>query len=84
MSLATRVEIPSGLVYPRMLLWIPLEALGALAVLVAVPFIVFKTLWTLLLAVPVWSFLRWHSKKNPYFLRVWAGQLVFTTFYRHG
>jgi type IV secretory pathway VirB3-like protein len=82
--LPTRVEIPSGLTTLRQILWIPLEAGALLGLLVAVPWIVFHNLWTFLLAIPLWSFMRYHARKEPYFLRFWAGQMRFKRYYHHG
>jgi type IV secretory pathway VirB3-like protein len=82
--LPTRVEIPTGLTTIRMIGRIPIEAGILLALLVAVPWIVFHNLWTFLLAVPIWSFFRWHARKDPLFLRLWAGQMRFKRYYAHG
>ncbi len=82
--LPTRVEIPTGLTTPRMIGGIPLEAGVLLGLLVAVPWIVFHNLWTFALAVPLWSFMRYHARKEPLFLRFWAGQMCFKRYYHHG
>lgn len=82
--LASRVEIPSGLTTPRMIAGIPLEAGGLLVMIVAFPWVLFHTLWTLLLVIPLWSFMRWNARKDPLFLKLWAGQLVFKKYYHHG
>ena len=82
--LPTRIEIPTATTHPYMIAGIPWEATLLLLALVAVPWIVFKNPWTLLVAVPTWSWMRWHARKEPLFLRLWTGQMVFKQYYLHG
>jgi type IV secretory pathway VirB3-like protein len=82
--LPTRVEIPTGATMPYMVGGIPLEAAAALALVILLPFVMLKTLWGIPLAIPVWSFFRHHAKQDPLMMRLWAGQMAFKSFYRHG
>jgi type IV secretory pathway VirB3-like protein len=81
MDLTDRIEIPSGLVAPRTFAGVPLEAGLMVVCAVALPWIAFQSLWALLVAVPVWAFLRFHSRQDPLFLKLWAGQISFKPYY---
>ncbi len=81
MDLTDTVEIPSGLVATRTFAGVPLEAGLLVLCAVALPWIAFHSLWTLLVVVPVYGFLRYHSAQDPLFLKLWAGQISFKPYY---
>ncbi len=83
MDLPDVIEIPSGLVQPRTIAGLPLEGVILLAAAVGLPWIAFHSLWTLLVALPAWAFLKYHSQRDPLFIRLWAGQFWFKSYY-HG
>jgi type IV secretory pathway VirB3-like protein len=83
LDLADTVEIPSGAVQTRTLLGVPTEVALLMLCLAAIPFLAFRSLWTLLLLPPLWGFLKFQSLRDPAFLRIWAGQMQFAAYY-HG
>jgi type IV secretory pathway VirB3-like protein len=83
LDLADTVEIPRGAVQTRTLLGVPTEVALLMLCLAAIPFLAFRSLWTLLLLPPIWGFLKWQALKDPAFLRIWAGQIQFAAYY-HG
>jgi len=80
-ELPATVEIPSGAVHTRTMLGVPTEVALLMLCLAAIPFLAFRSLWILLLLPPLWGFLKYHSLKDPAFLRIWAGQMQFADYY---
>jgi type IV secretory pathway VirB3-like protein len=63
---------------------IPIHAAALLLIPLVLSWELFHSLWIVLEVIPLWSFLKWHAKKEPLFLRFWAGQMVFKRYYRAG
>jgi type IV secretory pathway TrbD component len=84
---ALTVEIPSGLIQPRLLSGVPLPAA---LVLGCVPLVIGYTLglWygalSLLPLMPVWGFLRYWTKKDPHWCEAWLLHRQYATLYRAG
>jgi hypothetical protein len=77
------IEIPSGLTHCWTIGKVVIEAAFVIGLLIAIPWILFSTLWSLLPVIPCWGFLAYHSQREPLFLRFWAGQLSCQPYY-HG
>jgi type IV secretory pathway VirB3-like protein len=82
-ELVETIEIPSGLVTARTFAGVPLEAGLIIVATVGVPWIMWHSVWTLILAAPVWTFMKYHTRHDPLFLKLWAGHLSFRPYY-HG
>jgi type IV secretory pathway TrbD component len=63
---------------------IPIEASALLGAVIALCWLAFASWHVVWLSLPAWSFLRYQARKDPLFLRIWAGQLVFKQGYLHG
>jgi len=74
--------IPSGGVTTRMPLGLPLYPLVLVAVVAVLPFLAMQTLWGAVICIPVWGFLRYHAKKEPLFVEIWAGQYNYEDYYQ--
>jgi type IV secretory pathway TrbD component len=82
METPTVAKIPSGSVATRLPLGVPLKALAVVALVIVGPLFLFHTLWGFPISLPVWGFLRYHTKKEPLFMEIWAGQLSYKTYYQ--
>jgi type IV secretory pathway VirB3-like protein len=81
MQLVDRVEIPSGCTHTFTICGVTLEVALVLVGLLGVSWIVLHHVWALLGLIPLWLFLRYHSKKEPLFLKFWTGQLLCRPYY---
>jgi type IV secretory pathway TrbD component len=81
MDRVTVVSIPSGSVNTRLPLGIPVMALVLMGLVAVEPLLIGKTLWGVVPCIPLWGFFRYHARKDPLFLEVWAGQLFYKNYY---
>ena len=82
-TLPRTVQIARGSWRGRELARLPLEAALLLAGCTLLFCLAFHSLWALLVVVPLWSFCKWHTRKDARFLQAWRGQLSYKRYY-HG
>jgi hypothetical protein len=80
------VEIPSGLVQPRLLSGVPIAAalgLGCLPIILAVAMGFFYGCLAVMPLIPVWGFLRYWTKKDPGWCDAWLLHVQYAPYYHH-
>jgi hypothetical protein len=84
--LPLRVELPTGLIAPRLLAGLPMVAALGIWILWIVILQLFGWRWALGAMMPltlVWGFLKYHTQKDPAWCDAWLTHVQFAPIYHH-